>query len=124
MKVLDPGHFYLLNELDYNDRKESLLTLQFVKREGPKYPGNVGHYSGTTLQEVLRACCDRLRYVYKQVPAVEDLLALDHLKEALWQLETRAAKRHGRCADMSLDEAEFGPCCPKCNHVGCKGECH
>lgn len=56
MKVIDPGHVYDLRSLD----GEQLNRLVFVKREGPSYPGNVGHYPGTTMQEVLRALIDRL----------------------------------------------------------------
>lgn len=61
MKVIDPGHHYGLAVLDGEPNgSESLL---FVKRQGEKYPGNTFHHHGTTLQEVLRACCERLRYV-------------------------------------------------------------
>jgi hypothetical protein len=124
MRVLDAGHFYQLAELDYNGRPESFITLQFVKREGPKYPGNKGHHSGTTTQEVLRACCNRLRYVNNQMPRLDTQAALSCLQEAIRHLEVIAARIHGRPIAMTLGEAEFGPCCPKCGHVGCQGGCH
>lgn len=127
MKVLDPGHQYLLFELDTDSIKpnRSMSQLHFVKREGPNYPGNAGHYPGTTLQEVLRACCDRLRYVNHQLPDKNTRKALGLLRLAILCLERRAAKRHGRNGShLTLDEAEWGRCCPKCNHVGCEGGCH
>lgn len=123
MKVLDDGHYYELSVLDSDTFVP--MHLRFVKREGPKYPGNKGHYPGTTCQEVLRACCDRLRYVDQQVPSKDTKRALGLLRLAILKLEQRAAKRHGRnAAGLSLNEAEFGPCCSKCNHVGCQGGCH
>lgn len=131
MKVLDPGHSYALLELDTWEDVPYEAGLRFVKREGPKYPGNEGSYSGTTLQEVLRACCDRLRYVSHQGDLLgqmeykHNLAALNCIREAIRFLEIRAALRHGRNPDgLTLDEAEFGQCCSKCNHVGCTGGCH
>src|SRR4051812_14687800 len=62
MTVLDPGHTYALGILDGDDA----MILCFVKREGERYPGNVGVQCGTTLQEVLRACLDRIDYLDRQ----------------------------------------------------------
>ena len=122
MKVLDPGHYYELANLDGTTPDR---YLQFVKREGPGYSGNVGHNPGTTIQEVLRACCERLRYVGVQQPSRYTNGALGHIKDALLLLEQRAAERHGRNPEgITLNMAEFGACCPKCNHVGCEGGCH
>lgn len=72
MKVLDQGHKYQLDTLD--GKEPEILT--FVKREGDKYPGNVGSYSGTTTQEVLRVLIDRTKYVDKQIPARENGLII------------------------------------------------
>ena len=131
MKVIDPGHQYELHWLD-GERPAFMdaARLRFVKREGEKFPGNVGSHSGTTLQEVLRACCNRLRYVAKQGEQLQHpennytLEALGHLREAIRCLEVRAAKRHGRQFGMTLDEAEFGIFCKECGHTGCEGSCH
>ncbi len=107
MKVLDPGHSYELNILDYSAGKPKQPFLIFVKRLGPKFPGNTGEaYPGTTLQEVLRACCDRLRYVSEQGALLEQpqmacnysTEALGHLRQAILCLERRAALLHGRGA--------------------------
>ena len=130
MKVLDPGHYYELGNLDGTTPDR---YLQFVKREGPNFPGNVGHGPGTTLQEVLRACCDRLRYVNAQGAQLKQSAlarsysyeALVNLQQAILCLERRAAERHGR-DPLTIDRemAETGPTCKKCNHVGCEGGCH
>lgn len=125
MRVLDPGHSYELRNLDEFNSSSPVSYLVFVKREGLNYPGNEGSYSGTTLQEVLRACTDRLRYVNHQLPDKNTKKALGLLRLAILCLERRAAKRHHRNgAHLTLDEAEFGRCCSKCNHVGCEGGCH
>lgn len=122
MQVIDPGHFYRLKCLDEPSGNGTAL-LQFVKREGPGYPGNIGHYPGTTLQEVLRACANRLRYVNAQKPARESEAALGLVTGAIWMLENRAARLHGREPLLNDTVAEFGKCCPQCGHVGCSGSC-
>lgn len=128
MRVIDPGHNYELARLDvlapYHEQ-----TLDFVKREGPKYPGNVGHYSGTTLQEVWRACIDRLKYLHNQEPCAENLECLQKLRECIFSLEVRAARRHGRLLtslssiDGYIAGIEEQPTCALCLHIGCKGDC-
>jgi glutathione S-transferase len=127
VKVLDPGHLYALNVLDADSVLDGDFEptghLRFVKREGPKYPGNTGHYPGTTCQEALKACVDRLAYVNRQEFSDHTFLAGQLIVAAIWHLEMRAANRHGRKAP-EMQEACEAPCCTKCNHVGCQGECH
>ena len=126
MKVIDPGHVYELTVLDDEPPRRGLPSwhdLIFVKREGPKFPGNVGHHSGTTVQEVLRAVHNRLGYVNSQVPCWQTRLTARLIYWSVWLLEHRAAKRHGRTPPLAR-EALFGRCCSYCNHVGCGGECH
>ena len=120
MKVLDAGHRYALRHLD-GDGEE---MLQFVKREGEGYPGNVGHCEGTTMQEVLRALIDRAEYVDGQIPSSRTKAAIKHMKIAVYEMEARAAKRHGRRITFGMDEAVVGETCKKCGHVGCEGGCH
>ena len=134
MKVIDPGHVYELDWLDLeypiqpyeDDHKQSHLT--FVKREGPGYPGNVGHHPGTNMQEVLRAVIDRLRYLHRQIPHEANEVAIMDLQGAIYALESRAAERHGRLerfrATFSPENIELQPTCLKCGHVGCDGSCH
>lgn len=125
MQVIDPGHDYILNKLDNNDNLV-YTRLTFVKREGEGYPGNVGHHSGTTTQEVLRALIDRTKYVDKQEPCGENSEVLYNLRYAIYFLEERAADRHGRILNLSEDDIyriEEMPTCEKCGHIGCQGEC-
>lgn len=118
MKVVDPGHVYLLDALD----GDAVQTLVFVKREGAKYPGNVGHHSGTTLQEVIRALIERCRYVNNQIPCPETEAVASLLVTALFLLESRAARRHGRAFDVPLETIVAGQKrCAACGHVGCEG---
>lgn len=120
MKVLDPGHAYSLDSLDGDFEQ----VLQFVKREGPKYPGNVGHYPGTTMQEVLRALIERATYVNNQIPCPETTLAVGLMQSALFLFESRAARRHGRVFEASIEDLVSGQNkCPLCGHVGCKQAC-
>lgn len=128
MKVIDPGHMYRLAQLDETRIPVGQTTvLVFVKREGEKYPGNVGHHPGTTIQEVLRACIDRVEYLDSQIHDKKNGYVLEALREAIFLLELRAAERHGRTLFLTssdLKTIEQFPTCKKCLHIGCVGECH
>ena len=121
MKIIDPGHDYLLNNLDNTDKSR----LRFVKRKGKQYPGNENAYPGTNMQEVMRALIDRCKYVNEQTPCLETESVIMHLQIAMLGLELRAARRHGRRLNFSsssgIEEREV---CEKCGHIGCTGECH
>ena len=120
MRVIDPGHSYALTHLDGN--LEELLT--FVKRTGAGYPGNVGSHPGTNLQEVIRVCMDRVKYLDNQIRHVCNYDALEAFRQALWALEVRAPERHGRILDpMLYEEIELQPVCVSCGHVACDGCC-
>jgi hypothetical protein len=121
MKVLDPGHRYAVQTLDDSCHVGDRL-LQFVKREGALYPGNVGRYSGTNCQEVLRCVVDRLEYLESQLPCWQTYVATLLGAAMIWLLEHRAARRHGRRAP-SFRETLRGSTCERCGHVGCRGEC-
>lgn len=129
MQVVDPGHIYDLTwlDLDPHDLGPIKGRLEFVKREGENYPGNGSSYPGTTTQEVLRALIDRIQYVDRQIPCMENVLILFHLRRAIYLLEERAAKRHGREFPKWKDikeHIEIIPVCSKCGHIGCEGMCH
>jgi hypothetical protein len=126
MEVIDPGHTYILNCLDAEEDKiKPLGILIFVKREGEGYPGNVGHRPGTTTQEVLRALIDRTKYVDNQIHDDRNDQVLYHLRSAIFQLEMRAAERHGRVLPLfDMQNIENEPYCEKCGHIGCQGDCH
>jgi hypothetical protein len=125
MKILDPGHQFELDLLDalggLNDTKQ---ILTYVKREGEGYPGNVGHYPGTTLQEVYRASIYRHKYLDNQVKDQANSNCIFHLRECIKNLETRAAHRHNRSTPKFDYAIENMICCPKCLHIGCEGNCH
>lgn len=124
MNIIDPGHVYALNSLD-TAGLDLPVILKFVKREGPGYPGNVGHHSGTTTQEVLRALIDRTKYVDNQIPDSHNTKVLYHLRSAIFALEMRAAERHDRLlALFDISKIEDIPYCEKCGHIGCIGACH
>jgi hypothetical protein len=120
MKVLDEGHRFELASLDGDS---AIQVLQFVKREGPGYPGNVGHYPGTTSQEVDRALLSRAVYVNGQIPCWQTRVSIWLRAAIIWLYEHRAARRHGRKAP-GLYAAVYGETCKKCGHAGCKGLCH
>ena len=131
MKIIEPGHVYGLRWLDrlsndgWDDERDRIL--RFVKREGENYPGNVGHHPGTTLQEVLRACIDRVEYLDGQIHDDLNNEVLRDLRHAILMLELRAARRHGRNLARSTSDyfnIEKLPVCLKCLHIGCQGECH
>ncbi len=125
MKIQDPGHGYLLDQLD---TKPSSLTgenprqsLIFVKREGENYPGNIGHYPGVTSQEVTRALIDRQKYTNNQQPCSENTMALYHYRMAIWYLENRARRIRGESQFPALirDHIETIPTCSTCGHIEC-----
>jgi hypothetical protein len=136
MKVVEEGHIYQLNWLDgnppiehWNSDWDNLNdTLVFVKREGDKYPGNIGHHPGTNIQEVLRALIHRVKYLDNQIPDYRNELVIENLRDCIQQLEERAADRHRRklytISDDFENPIEMLPTCKKCGHIGCKGECH
>lgn len=126
MKVIDPGHTYALDVLDGESSTEPEI-LRFVKREGEGYPGNVGHHPGTNMQEVIRALIDRVKYLNAQIPDWQrNRNVLDHLRQAIYYLEHRAAERHGRppLEVWQMYSIEHYPTCAKCGHIGCEGVCH
>ncbi len=120
MNAIDPGHVFTLDSLD-GEQENKLI---FVKREGDKYPGNVGHHPGTTMQEVLRALISRTEYVNAQLPDAANETAILHMKLAIYQFEARAATRHGRQIVFTIDDVVKGVCkCETCGHVACRGRC-
>lgn len=118
MKVIDPGHTYALNVLD----GPSPLILTFVKRIGDKYPGNKNAYPGTQSQEVIRALIDRAKYVNEQEPHEANKQVISCLQQCLFELENRAAQRHGRILRAKSEGIELIPSCLKCGHIECSND--
>lgn len=122
MKILDPGHCYSLAVLDRTNSDDSCLT--FVKRFDPteptKFPGNHNAYQGTTSQEVIRCLLDRARYVQNQKWCLENVVVILSLRIAIWFLEFRASRKHGKFYLKSLSYAEKQIMCETCGHTNCK----
>jgi hypothetical protein len=120
MKVIDKGHKYELLTLDGELRQE----LRFVKRHDPvrpwRFPGNTESYPGTTLQSVIRALLERMRYLQNQIWSAENSLIISMLRFSLWLLEFRAARRHKRFYWFGWDYAESAAMCRICGHTVCK----
>ena len=132
MKVIDPGHVYELAQLDGDSLPP--IVLRFVKRVGLCYPGNEKPpYPGTNMQDVIRVLIDRLQHVKDQAhdlddqeSASTDWRCIKYLREVLWQLEERAARRHGRpwpCVGVDAPDVEHIATCGGCGHIGCEGTC-
>lgn len=117
MRVIEAGHIYALQSLDGGD----VEILRFVKREGEGYPGNIGTHPGTIIQEVLRACLDRLRYVENQIHSDYNAFATAKLEDAIFYLEKRAAGRHGRRLHTGPARIDSLPTCKGCGHIECPG---
>ena len=126
MKTLDPGHTYWLDMLDTeSDTRQGTEILRFVKRQGPRYPGNRSRYPGTNCQEVIRALIDRVKHLDSQVADPHNEPIIRHLRQALWLFESRAAQRYGRVLPPleQFDGIEQEPTCSGCAHIRCGGEC-
>lgn len=139
MKIIDPGHLFKLDILDVEPKNQPLdgftQTLHFVKRCVPayKYPGNGNAYPGTNIQEVLRALISRLQYLKGQsldhkdnLSVIEDEQVIRMLRFAIYTLEARAARRHGRnflIGVTDIDAIETIPTCPLCGHIKCEQSC-
>lgn len=134
MKIIDPGHTYDLDHLD----GEGPSRLTFVKRVGAAYPGNSEPaHGGVTAQEVLRALIARVEYTAAQTRELlpSDLeahetynsLALYHLRQALLELELRAALAQGEeehfrasVSAADWDRIEQLPACVTCGYIACE----
>lgn len=120
MEVVDPGHVYSLKHFDTKQAKTVPFNiLTFVKREGDKYPGNVGHHPGTTTQEVLRVLIDRIKYVDNQLPCKENERVLYYLRLSLTYLERRASRIRGKTIYPVVDGVENISICDTCGHILC-----
>lgn len=119
MIILDSGHMFKLANLD----GEVENIVQFVKREGPRYPGNVGHHPGTTMQEMLRVCISRAKYANNQIRCDETTYGVEHMRQAIRWFEERAARLHGRTLSGIIFPIENETTCPKCGHIHCDGGC-
>lgn len=121
MKVIDPGHEYLIEALDGGASQ----TIRFVKREGPNYPGNIGAHGGPITQEFLRAILHRCVYMNAQGSCAETDIIVASLRTAIMAFEVRAARCRGAVIDLiNLSDIDAEPTCGKCGHIQCDYERH
>ncbi|SHL42376.1 hypothetical protein SAMN05216428_102359 [Nitrosospira sp. Nsp11] len=118
--VHDAGHFYTLGALDGYQTQYLRFVKRFDRDDPSKYPGNKGAYSGTTLQIVLRVLLNRVKYLQGQKWCVENVMIRLCLMLAIWLLEFRAARRHGRGYWHGLDFASHQHLCEQCGHTVCE----
>lgn len=116
MKVLDPGHDYLLEPIDGGEPQR----LTFVKREGRNYPGNEGAHAGILTQEALRACLDRALYMNAQASCAETDIIISSLRTAIFAFEVRAARCRETAIVLShLSDLDTLTTCEICGHNQC-----
>lgn len=122
IKVLDPGHEYLL--LGVGVAPSQKIT--FVKNLGPKYPGNSGPpHGGIQTQDLLRVCIDRTIYLNDQGSCFETEMALAALRQALAWYEVRAARCMGEHVKADcIEQVERLPTCSVCGHIACRRGVH
>ncbi len=127
MIILDPGHKYQLTSLDVKDYQDSSkydVIVTYVKRTGPKYPGNINRnypkpYPGVTMQKIQRMQLDRIEYVDKQGSCIENKIVHFLWKVCNWLLEFRAARHNKILYLKSLDFAYKAKMCSICGHTVC-----
>lgn len=108
----------MLSILDGTPSDGAGQILTFVKRMGPRYPGNTTKHHGTTTQEVLRALIERTDYVNNQEPCAETEAVAGLLRSALYLLEVRAARKRGvNIMFPTLAKFEQEPVSPKDGHI-------
>lgn len=117
MYILDAGHIFRLAGYDGGESQ----TLVFMKREGKKFPFNVGSYGGTNCQEVIRALISRCKYLQSQIPCAETESIIGLLETALLLFEVRAARTKERSIDIpSLSLLSSLRTCDICGHLQCE----
>jgi hypothetical protein len=94
MKILTPGHRYVLDYFEHPEQQGQLL--QFIE----KVVGLSGEFrtvnDGTTNEEVLAVLIDRLQSLNQKAACRENSIVLTHLETALLWLNKRTANRKAR----------------------------
>jgi len=109
MKVITPGHYYGLENVEQGStyfKEQSLFFIQKTKRkDAPPIvqklrPGDPEEFitvqNGTTNEEVLRVLIDRLKFLDEKFPCLENKHAINHLTYALRWFELRTKDRQKR----------------------------
>ena len=96
MKVLTPGHRYLLDNFESNENPQNII--QFIQKE-PVSEGStelVTVSDGTTNEEVLRMLIDRIGSIQAKFPCRENAIVITKLEESLMWLNKRTEDRKSR----------------------------
>jgi Rieske Fe-S protein len=113
MKVIDPGHVYMLQNVDGTGTQ----TIRFVRRrddEAVMVPQNERR-EGILTQELLRVAIDRTLYLNAEAPCLENVEIITALRVALAAYESRAARRTVEKHPM-IERADV---CEICQHMLC-----
>ena len=109
MKVVVPGHVYLLDELKTELRSgvnKNKSELVFVSRVGDNYPGNKDNFDGVTTQEVCRALIERAIYLNEQKSSWYTVASIWLFRAVIWLYEKRAAEIHKLPFNFKLSKIE------------------
>lgn len=92
MKIITPGHLYMLANFENKDVNEQFL--QFIHKEVEEDTTEFITISdGTTNEEVIEVLIDRLNYLFEKFPSKETACAITKLEEALMWLNKRTQDR-------------------------------
>lgn len=97
MKVIDPGHHYILEDFDNPNEGEG-QELKFIKK-APRSEGStemVTVQEGTTNEEVLAVLIDRMYNLQNKFPCKENAIVITKLEESLMWLNKRTSGRQKR----------------------------
>jgi hypothetical protein len=134
MREIFPGHSYLLSSYPAKEDTTDVYLKQridFRKRIGENYPGNIGDsHNGTSTQELLRVIIARSQYVNNQESHQANIKLIKNCRESILDLEKRAAIRRGDEYFRSWYEKYFNslenniqpeniPPCNICGHIFC-----
>ena len=107
MKVLTPGHKYMLDNFENFGLPGLGQVLQFIEKgkrkdapftmaEGDNPEDFITYNDGTTNEEVLRVLIDRLQFLNSKFPCRENAIVITNLEESLMWLEKRTSDRQKR----------------------------
>lgn len=101
MKILERGHIYQLQQLDFGPNDPDVI-LRFVNRE----PGT--EHGGTQTQEVIRALIDRTQHCDRCLRWEGNDLIIHHLRMALALHEARAILRKTEKGSLNPEMIKIG----------------
>lgn len=103
MRVVEPGHVYILDALDNSKLSPFEQHLHFVNRE----PGH--EHPGTQTQDVLRCLIDRTYHCDGCLPDDLNASIIFHLRMALVCHEMRALRRKAEKGIYAPEDVKTGP---------------